>query len=78
MSVSTSSSAEDRDHQNHQQSQDHHHEHDGKKKNKNKAATGVSAASIRAVSSQVVAFYFRAPVKAFFRSRVEYVTLLFL
>ena len=38
---------------------------------KSNAATGVSAAGIRALGSQVIAFYFRAPVKAFFRIRVE-------
>lgn len=43
---------------------------------KGNAATGASAAGIRAVSSQLIAFYFRAPVKAFFRTRVEYVMLL--
>ena len=37
------------------------------------AAVGASAAGVRALSSQVLAFYFRAPVKAFFRTRVEYV-----
>lgn len=37
------------------------------------AATGASAASVRAVSAQLVTFYFRAPVKAFFRTRFEYV-----
>jgi hypothetical protein len=36
------------------------------------AATGASAAGVRALSTQMVAFYFRAPVKAFFRNRVEY------
>lgn len=36
------------------------------------AATGASAASVRALTSQAVAFYFRAPVKAFFRTRVDY------
>lgn len=35
------------------------------------AATGASAAGVRAIGSQAVAFYFRAPVKAFFRTRVE-------
>ncbi|KAK3075550.1 hypothetical protein LTS18_014023, partial [Coniosporium uncinatum] len=43
---------------------------DGRKKPKNNAATGASAAGIRAVSAQLVAFYFRAPIKAFFRTRV--------
>ena len=64
---------------------------DGRKKKKDDAATGVSAASARAVAAQAVAFYLfvypnlhrvfnlkmklmllsRAPVKAFFRTRVE-------
>lgn len=35
------------------------------------AATGASAAGVRAVASQMIAFYFRAPVKAFFPARVE-------
>ncbi|KAI4231496.1 MAG: hypothetical protein LQ349_005571 [Xanthoria aureola] len=39
---------------------------------KSNAATGASAAGARAFSSQLVAFYFRAPVKAFFRTRVDY------
>lgn len=39
---------------------------------RNNAATAASAASVRALSSQVVAFYFRAPAKAFFRTRVDY------
>lgn len=38
---------------------------------KKNAATGASAASVRAIASQMVAFYFRAPVKAFFPTRVE-------
>ena len=38
---------------------------------KGNAATGASAAGVRAIASQAVAFYFRAPVKAFFRTRVE-------
>ncbi|KKY20684.1 putative mitochondrial carrier [Phaeomoniella chlamydospora] len=36
------------------------------------AATGASAAGVRALSAQIVGFYFRAPVKAFFRTRVDY------
>ncbi len=36
------------------------------------AATGASAAGARALAAQMVAFYFRAPVKAFFRTRVDY------
>ncbi|KAE8416942.1 mitochondrial carrier domain-containing protein [Aspergillus pseudocaelatus] len=44
------------------------------KKPRNNAATGASAAGVRALSAQLVAFYFRAPIKAFFRTRVEYET----
>jgi hypothetical protein len=44
---------------------------DGVRKPKSNAATGASAASIRAISAQFITFYFRAPVKAFFRTRVE-------
>lgn len=45
---------------------------DGRRKRPNNAAaTGASAAGIRAISAQMIAFYFRAPVKAFFRTRVE-------
>ncbi|KAK1753638.1 mitochondrial carrier [Echria macrotheca] len=36
------------------------------------AATGASAAGMRALTQQAIAFYFRAPVKAFFRTRVDY------
>lgn len=39
---------------------------------RNNAATGASAAGVRALSAQIVAFYFRAPAKAFFRTRVDY------
>ena len=38
---------------------------------KSNAATGASAAGVRAVASRTVAFYFRAPAKAFIRTRVE-------
>jgi len=38
---------------------------------KSHATTGASAAGVRAVSVQFMAFYFRTPIKAFFRSRVE-------
>lgn len=48
-----------------------------RRKPRNDAATGVSAAGVRALSAQMVAFYFRAPIKAFFRTRVEYVASLF-
>ncbi|KAF2743630.1 mitochondrial carrier protein-like protein [Sporormia fimetaria CBS 119925] len=40
--------------------------------NKQNASTGVQAASIRAITARAVAFYFRAPVKAFFRGRIDY------
>lgn len=43
-----------------------------KRNPRNNAATGASAAGARALSAQFVSFYFRAPVKAFFRTRVEY------
>lgn len=36
------------------------------------AATAASAAGVRALTAQAIAFYFRAPVKAFFRTRVDY------
>ena len=39
---------------------------------RNNAATAASAASARALSTQLIAFYFRAPAKAFFRTRVDY------
>jgi hypothetical protein len=48
-------------------------EGNARRKPRNDAATGVSAAGVRALSAQMVAFYFRAPIKAFFRTRVEYV-----
>lgn len=44
---------------------------EGRRKPRNNAATGASAAGVRAISAQAVTFYFRAPVKAFFRTRVE-------
>lgn len=39
---------------------------------KGSASTGVQAAGMRAVAARMVAFYFRAPVKAFFRGRIDY------
>ncbi|KZF20720.1 mitochondrial carrier [Xylona heveae TC161] len=47
---------------------------DGQPKHPQKkhAATGASAAGIRAFSAQFLSFYFRAPVKAFFPTRVDY------
>ncbi|OJD23129.1 hypothetical protein ACJ73_05517 [Blastomyces percursus] len=46
-----------------------------RRKPRTNAATGASAASVRASSAQAVAFYFRAPAKAFFRTRVDYMAL---
>ncbi len=43
-----------------------------RKDSRSNAATGASAAGVRAFTAQAVAFYFRAPVKAFFRTRVDY------
>lgn len=45
---------------------------DGAKPPRSNAATGASAAGMRAFASQFMAFYFRAPIKAFFRTRVDY------
>ena len=42
-----------------------------RKDKKTNAATGASAAGVRAISARLIAFYFRAPAKAFFRTRVE-------
>lgn len=42
------------------------------KPSRSNAATAASAAGVRALSAQAIAFYFRAPVKAFFRTRVDY------
>lgn len=44
---------------------------DASDKPKANAATGVSAASARTLGSRLIAFYSRAPAKAFFRKRVE-------
>ena len=38
---------------------------------KDDAATGLSAASTRAVAARAMAFYFRAPARSFLGSRVE-------
>lgn len=43
-----------------------------RKDGRTSAATGASAAGVRAFTAQAVAFYFRTPVKAFFRTRVDY------
>ena len=46
--------------------------YDGEQRDrKGNAATGASAAGARALGSQMIAFYFRAPAKAFFRTRVD-------
>ncbi|EFR03331.1 mitochondrial carrier protein [Nannizzia gypsea CBS 118893] len=47
----------------------------GRRKPRTNAATGASAAGMRAISAQAIAFYFRTPVKAFFRTRVDYMAL---
>lgn len=41
------------------------------KKRQENAGTGATAATVRALSTRLVAMYFRAPMKAFFRPRVE-------
>ena len=43
-----------------------------RKEPRTNAATGGTAAAARAFTAQAVAFYFRAPAKAFFRTRVDY------
>ncbi|GAB7356009.1 hypothetical protein MBLNU459_g6633t1 [Dothideomycetes sp. NU459] len=43
-----------------------------KEKRQNDATTGASAAGMRAVTARLFAFWFRVPVKAFFRTRVDY------
>lgn len=43
-----------------------------RKKRKEHASTGFSAAAMRALSARMLTFYFRAPVKAFFRPRIDY------
>lgn len=47
---------------------------DGKppKKRQDNASTGVGAATMRVLTARALAFWFRAPMKAFFRSRVDY------
>ena len=59
---STSASSDDHDHP----------DRSPRSSSNNNAATAASAAGARALSAQVVAFYFRAPAKAFFRTRVDY------
>ncbi|MCJ1405204.1 hypothetical protein MMC11_008430 [Xylographa trunciseda] len=36
------------------------------------ASTGASAAGVRAITARLISLYFRAPAKAFFRNRVDY------
>ncbi|KAK5117466.1 hypothetical protein LTR85_008851 [Meristemomyces frigidus] len=50
---------------------------DGKpqKKRQENASTGVGAAAMRVLTARALAFWFRAPMKAFFRSRVDYMLL---
>ncbi|KAF2158839.1 hypothetical protein M409DRAFT_30711 [Zasmidium cellare ATCC 36951] len=42
------------------------------KKREKHASTGVQTATIRALSARLLTFYFRAPIKAFFRPRIDY------
>lgn len=42
-----------------------------RRKNHTNAATGASAAGVRALSAQALAFWFRAPAKAFIPTRIE-------
>ncbi|KAI7197022.1 hypothetical protein KC330_g2935 [Hortaea werneckii] len=42
------------------------------KKRHDNASTGFGAATMRVLTARFLAFYFRAPIKAFFRSRVDY------
>lgn len=42
-----------------------------KKKQKEHVHTGFTAATMRALSARMLTFYFRAPIKAFFRPRIE-------
>jgi hypothetical protein len=42
-----------------------------KKKRQENGSTGLYAASMRAISARALTFWFRAPAKAFFRSRIE-------
>lgn len=44
----------------------------GQKDKKSNATTGASAAGVRALTARLAAFYFRVPIKAFFRTRVDY------
>ncbi|CAK3779299.1 mitochondrial carrier [Lecanosticta acicola] len=43
-----------------------------KKKGKEHASTGFSAAAMRALGARMLTFYFRAPIKAFFKPRIDY------
>ncbi|KAK2755657.1 hypothetical protein FQN54_005806 [Arachnomyces sp. PD_36] len=47
-------------------------DNNNRRKPRTNAATGASAAGVRALSAQALTFYFRAPAKAFFRTRVDY------
>lgn len=46
------------------------------RKPQNNIVQGSSAAGVRAIGVQLITFYFRAPVKAFFRMRVDYMVFL--
>ncbi|KAI3392305.1 hypothetical protein diail_5888 [Diaporthe ilicicola] len=47
---------------------------DSERNPRNNATTAATAAGVRAFTAQAIAFYFRAPVKAFFRTRVDYLS----
>ncbi|GAB7345964.1 hypothetical protein MBLNU457_4187t1 [Dothideomycetes sp. NU457] len=50
----------------------HGKDQDSPDKRPNNATTGASAAGVRALTARLAAFYFRVPIKAFFRTRVDY------
>ncbi|KAK3110009.1 hypothetical protein LTR53_016148 [Teratosphaeriaceae sp. CCFEE 6253] len=43
------------------------------KKRKENASTGLGAAAVRGLSARVFAFWFRAPIRSFVRTRIDYV-----
>lgn len=42
-----------------------------RQRKKENSATGLYAATVRALSARILTFYFRAPIRAFFKTRVE-------
>ncbi|KAK4966426.1 hypothetical protein LTR42_011589 [Elasticomyces elasticus] len=47
-----------------------------KKQRKENASNGLGAAAVRGLSARVLAMWFRAPVRSFVRTRIEYVAVL--